>query len=376
MNKFYSLNGVMTMSITAITNVRVFDGSELSSPTTVTIQDGLIVWPKLETGSIEQTVDGGGHTLIPGLIDAHIHLSEDTGVLKNAAHWGITTLLDMATTDPRLVDSQRNLAGLPDIRSPYHPASAAGGPSVLRMGFPETSIVARPEDAEAFVERQVSFGADYIKLILEDPALNPDTALTPAAAAAIIRAAHRRDLRTFAHAPNVGSFEIGIEAGVDVLTHVPLDGPLPEALAQTMAERGIVSVPTVLMMKGIVDKFKGMNPNLSYFPVDETLRTLIRSGVPIAAGTDANDNPLAPHQLAHGLSLHRELEEYVAAGMTPTQALQSATRTSAALLGFEDRGVIEPGRRADLVLINGDPTKDIRATQNIEAVWIEGVRVR
>lgn len=307
---------------------------------------------------------------------AHIHLSEDTRALKNAAYWGITTLLDMATADPRLVDSQRNLPGLPDMRSPYHPAAAAGSPSVLRMGFPETSIVARPEDAEAFVERQVSFGADYIKLILENPALNPDAALTPAVAAAIVRAAHRRDLRTFAHAPNVAAFEIGVEAGVDVLTHVPLDRPLPEAVAQTMAERGIVSVPTVLMMKGIVDKLKGVNPKLSYFPVDETLRTLIRSGVPIAAGTDANDDPRAPYQLAHGLPLHKELEEYVAAGMTPTQALQSATGTSADLLGFEDRGVIEPGRRADLILIDGDPARDIRATQNIEAVWIKGVRAR
>jgi imidazolonepropionase-like amidohydrolase len=96
----------------------------------------------------------------------------------------------------------------------------------------------------------------------------------------------------------------------------------------------------------------------------------------ILAGTDSNDDPAAPCQVAHGESLHEELERLVDAGLAPAEALRGATSLAAATFGLTDRGVIAPGYRADLLLVDGDPTLDISATRNIRGVWIGGGRVK
>jgi hypothetical protein len=103
---------------------------------------------------------------------------------------------------------------------------------------------------------------------------------------------------------------------------------------------------------------------------EQTTRELQAAGVPILAGTDA-PNP----GTAHGASLHRELELLVRSGMTPIEALASATAVSAATFHLDDRGQIAASKRADLVLVKGDPTQDIKATRDIVAVWKAGARV-
>jgi imidazolonepropionase-like amidohydrolase len=97
---------------------------------------------------------------------------------------------------------------------------------------------------------------------------------------------------------------------------------------------------------------------------------LVAAGVPILAGTDAG-NP----GTAHGASLHRELELLVSAGMTPVQALRAATSVPARVFSLRDRGRIAPGFRADLVLVAGEPDRDILATRRIVGVWRNGAAV-
>jgi imidazolonepropionase-like amidohydrolase len=115
---------------------------------------------------------------------------------------------------------------------------------------------------------------------------------------------------------------------------------------------------------------------LNYRHAKSTVATFHRAGATILAGTDSNDDPAAPYQVPHGESLHEELERMVGAGLTPAEALRGATSLAAATFGLADRGVIAPGRRADLVLVDGDPTRDISATRNIRGVWIGGGRVK
>ena len=98
--------------------------------------------------------------------------------------------------------------------------------------------------------------------------------------------------------------------------------------------------------------------------------------MPILAGTDANAGPGIPFSPRHGESLHEELELLIEAGLSAVEALRAATVLPAHYFGLHDRGVIEPGRRADLVLIDGDPTADIRATRQIRRVWCAGVEHR
>jgi Amidohydrolase family len=112
----------------------------------------------------------------------------------------------------------------------------------------------------------------------------------------------------------------------------------------------------------------GFMPKLKLAYAKAAIAALRRAGVPILAGTDAP----APG-LAHGLSLHHELELLVSSGLTPLAALASATSEPARAFGFHDRGRIAEGLRADLLLVNGDPTVDIRATRDIVGIWKLGV---
>ena len=380
------------MSTIAITNVHVFDGNELSMQRTVVIENGRI--SSLTTGEI--VIDGQGGTLLPGLIDSHIHL---IGVkdLQQATDWGVTTMLDMATHPHELVDSLRNRPGLSDILSCYYPASAPGSIQA-KMGFPASSIVNGPWDTDRFVAEQIAFGADYIKLIIEDPAVRGSAALSPETIAALVKAAHRYNKKVVAHVTTPYAFSIAIDADVDILTHAPLRSPLSQDLVNAMLKKGIISVPTMVMMKKTSEKFGKINPvilslimskglsrkvknifnreTLDYHNVEDTVQAFIKSGVPVIAGTDANTDPKSPLMLNQGESLHEELELMVKAGMTPVQALQSATSLPAKLFGLENRGSIKTGYRADLILVDGDPTVDIRATRTIQRVWIDGIQVR
>jgi len=103
------------------------------------------------------------------------------------------------------------------------------------------------------------------------------------------------------------------------------------------------------------------------------VRLLHEAGVPILAGTDANDAPGTPSRVPHGESLHRELELLADAGLSPLEVLLAATARTARYFGLTDRGTIEPGKRADLILVEEDPLADIRATRSLLRIWCGGV---
>lgn len=126
-------------------------------------------------------------------------------------------------------------------------------------------------------------------------------------------------------------------------------------------------------MMEAVDKLKF--PGNDYIHYQESVRMMHEAGVPILAGTDANDIPDSPAPVKHGMVIHHELELLVKAGLSPVEALRSATSVVAKEFGLNDRGFIEPGRRADLVLIADDPLTDITATTRIQKVWCGGIEV-
>jgi imidazolonepropionase-like amidohydrolase len=133
-------------------------------------------------------------------------------------------------------------------------------------------------------------------------------------------------------------------------------------------------VPTLTMMEAIVTNLAP--PDADYANSRASVAALHEAGVPILAGTDANDSPGTPSRVPHGDSLHRELELLVEAGLSTLDALRAATSRPARYFGLPDRGSIEPGLRADLVLIEDDPLQDIRATRSIRRIWCGGSEVR
>ncbi|MCU1422147.1 MAG: Amidohydrolase family protein, partial [Microbacteriaceae bacterium] len=131
------------------------------------------------------------------------------------------------------------------------------------------------------------------------------------------------------------------------------------------------------MMEGIGAKF-GMptqGPGPGIHTAQGSVGDMLAAGATIVAGTDANNAPFVPFSPVLGESIHGELALLVGAGLTPAQALRSATSLAAELFRLPDRGSIAPGLRADLLLVDGDPTVDIAATRSIRAVWCGGAAV-
>ncbi|MBO2463942.1 amidohydrolase family protein [Actinomadura violacea] len=351
--------GAGTFEKIALTNVRVFDGRGLTDPRTVVIDNGRIGFSPLGA----KTIDAKGATLLPGLIDAHVHL-EDVGTLEQLTGYGVTTALDMACWPPSLVNSLRHRTGLTDIRSAGIPAAAPGSVESRLPGFPQSELVTGPDQAQRFVTARVAEGSDYIKLIVDIPGL--DQATLDALAAA----AHAYGKLVMAHATSSAAVDEALLAGADMIHHVPLDTALTTATAARYLSGKRVSVPTLTMMEG----FAALGiPGLSYAAARDSVGILHQAGVRILAGTDSNHKQGIPVQPAFGTSLHHELELLVQAGLGTVEALRAATILPAQSFGLPDRGVISTGYRADLVLVDGDPTADIRATRNIQRIWAGGI---
>lgn len=343
----------------ALTNVRVFDGNTLTTPRAVVIANGRIGGSSVGA----RQVDCGGAVLLPGLIDAHLHLQNLDTLRQLTAH-GVTSALDMASFPPSTVEALRHRPGLTDIRSAGTPAVAPGSPQSQLPTFPANGVVTGPEQAPGFVRARVSEKSDYIKIIIDEPGLSPETVK------ALVRTAHAAGKLVMAHATTGTTVERALTAGVDMIHHVPLDSPLPPALAGLYAAGGPVAVPTLTMMEG----FAGLGiPGFDYAAAEGSVAALRLAGARILAGTDANRTPGIPVQPPFGVSMHHELELLVRAGLTTREALNSATTLPAQAFGLRDRGAIRTGYRADLLLIDGDPLADIRATRNIRSVWAGGV---
>ncbi len=358
----------------AITHVKVFDGNTLTPERTVVMADGVIS----DTSTADTILDGQHGTLLPGLIDSHVHLA-NIADLEQGTHWGSTTMLDMASPAMALTDSLRHRKGLADIRGAGNPASGPGGMQTTRMGFPVSSVVTGPADADRFVAERIAEKADYIKVIVEDPIRMGSAALDVATIAALVQSAHRAGLKVIAHVTTLAALTNAAEAGVDILTHAPLDATVDDSLVSALAKQGVVSVPTLIIMQAAASRAQQLpthGTGTDYAHARATVTAFHRAGIKILAGTDANSAPASPARIPHGEALHDELRLLVEAGLTPVEALRSATVEAAAFFGFTDRGIIEAGRRADLLLIDGDPTQDISATRAIRGVWVAGERVR
>ena len=200
----------------ALTNVRVFDGERLLEPGTVVIDGDRIGTDPAGA----RTVDGDGRALLPGLIDCHIHLTDDATLVALARN-GVTTGLDMGTWPPELVASLRGRAGVTDVRSSGTGATHPASMHAKRMGRAQ-GLVADPDEAKAYVAQRVAEGVDYIKIIVDPPGFDEATVR------ALVDAAHAHGLRTIAHAANSAAVLLAQGAGVDVLTHAPIDRPLTD----------------------------------------------------------------------------------------------------------------------------------------------------
>jgi len=387
---------------TLFRHARVFDGTSLLGERDVLVRDGKIarIAREIQPPAGAAIVEGTGKTLLPGLIDAHAHAWP--GALTTALAFGVTTELEMFgdTARARAWRAEQRAGKATDRADIYSAGTlvTVGGGHGTEFGAPIT-VLRSAADAQSFVDARIAEGSDYIKLVFDNGQTYGAkwSTLTPEMLHAAIVAAHARKKLALVHIGDYAGARGAIDAGADGLAHLFVDRAPDAYFGQFVAAHHAFVVPTLTVLMSITGTGGGAPladdariapylsrqelaimkqgfprgpsmPALQYGAAEASVKQLLAAHVPILAGTDAG-NP----GTAHGAALHRELELLVRAGLTPMQALASATSVSADVFKLTDRGRIAVGRRADLLLVDGDPTADIGATRNIVGVWKAGV---
>lgn len=397
----------MTSPDFVITGARVFDGEQVHEHLQVRVSGSQIaeVGVELDTTDGVEIIDARGKTLLPGLIDSHAHAKPPA--IHAAIVFGVTTELDMGSV-PTWMSGEREKArtrnDVSDVRSSSFGATVLGGhPSMLIGSYFEEQfpVVNGIDDVEGFVDDRLAEGADYIKLLIDDGTAlgHPSPTLTPDIVAALVSHAHRNGKLAVAHVTTVEGAHQAVAAGVDGLVHLFMDQPPTPEIVAAIKEAGIFVVPTLSTLGSLSGEHTGeplaADPRAAGLIPDEWLenlracwhlgghskldysleaaRQLHAAGVPILMGTDAAS--IGVVGTAHGISVHGELALLVQAGLTPVEALRSATSLPAAAFGLGDRGRIEVGLQADLLLVDGDPTTNIDDTLSIDSVWRRGEKL-
>jgi imidazolonepropionase-like amidohydrolase len=346
-------------------------------------------------------IDLTGRTLLPGLNDAHVHLSSDVDrspgfgppkrlhgeaprarelgyfILARAARAlleaGVTTVRDVGSYDDEalvLRDAIRlGLTPGPRVLSCGRIVSAtAPGGRIFGTMYREADGV---DDMRKAVREQIRRGADFIKVMAtgarsvvdEDP---EPAQITRSELQAVVEEAHRMGLLVAAHAEGLGGARLAVEEGVDTIEH-GLSLHRDPQLLDRMAERGIVLVPTLTTFHDLAERFSDtFAPKLvsqARRQLEEAHRTVVaaqRAGVVLAMGHDSGPPGDDAVELVH----------LVDAGVSPRDAITAATSGSARALGLQDAGTLTPGQRADLIVVDGNPLDNVGVLRDRARIWL------
>lgn len=383
-------SGVARVRGLALVGGRLIDGTgePPRSGVTVTVADGRIqdvIEGPAPLGF--RTVDLQGRTLLPGLIDAHVHLSSLhlpavptelrpyglAFVSKKMLEGGVTTVRDLGSYG-RSLFRLREAIGLGLCPGPRLVicgqiiAATSPGGRTFRGMYREADGVGGMHKA---TREQIRQGADFIKVMTtgaltvaaED--VNP-AQMTREELAAIVDEAHRMGFLVASHAEGLDGIRLSVEAGVDTIEHGDVGFEDPELLA-LMAERQIILVPTLCVFEAVADPELGfpqwMRERAEFLSESarKTVAAAHDAGVPLAMGADAGP---------HGANA-RELVKMVEAGLSPLEGIVAATTTAARACGrTHEIGTIEPGKTADLLVLDGDPIEDVRIFLDLEQIWL------
>lgn len=398
----------MTTTSYMIRNVTLLDGTGRRPPVpdqAVVVERRRIAWigpsDHAPTVTDPMVVDGEGHTLLPGLINCHVHLCNDgpadvvsqvredsvpIATLRGARgalltlESGVTTVRDCGAASGIAIELAKAIEdGL--IAGPR--IKAAG--RVITMTGGHGHFIGREADGRDAVRRatraEIKDGAHFIKVMATGGVLTPgvtttQTALLPEELEVVAQEAHNSGRRVATHAIGNAGIKNALRAGIDSIEHgFYLDD---EALDLAVAQ-GAFLVPTLLSITQITaNGVAGGIPDWLVLKAEqeadrqrESFKAAVDSGMKIAAGTDAG-TPFNRHE-----DLALEMGLMVEYGLSPTQAILAATRDAAENLDVLDSvGTVEVGKLADLILVPGDPTQDIAAMRQVAFVAKDGVVYR
>jgi imidazolonepropionase-like amidohydrolase len=353
-----------------------------------------------------ELIDLSKSTVMPGFIDLHTHVllngditaqDYDKQLLKDsipyrailgarnariALEHGFTTIRDLETEGAMYADADVkkaiNNGEVPGPRMQVVTRAMAPTGMYPLLGYSwelklptGVQYVDGVDGARKAVREQVMYGADWIKYYSDrryhfeaDGVLHSMVNFTDEEAKAIVDESHRLGKKVAAHAIGSDGIAAALRAGVDTVEHG--DG-LTEPLMDEMIKKGTVWVPTV-MVGAYVAPGRGGEWEKMVALEKVAFQKALKRGVKIAFGTDAGGSDWKD------LNEAREFQYYAEYGMTPMQAIQTATIRAAEVLNWSDKaGTIEPGKWADIVAVSGDPLKDIKELQNVKFVMKAGV---
>ncbi len=370
-----------------------------------------------------------GRTLLPGLISDHSHLGVVNGVtasgknvtranilrqLRQYTAYGVTTVTSLGLNLQPFYDLQPQAhSGVTRTADAFGADRGFGvpdGASPASLGILDSQIYipTTPEEARFQVRQSAQRHPDLLKIWVDGLHGKAPAKMGPEVYKAVIDEAHVNGLRVAAHVFYLDDAKQLVGNGVDILAHGIRDADVDDDFIESIKRRGAWYVPTLTLEESsyvyaehpewLQEPFfrRSLQPSLAAQFKDpvwrkkiladtralaarkqalatnmKNLKTLFDAGVNIGFGTDSGANPLC----IAGFAEHRELKLLTEAGLTPLQAIQTATKNAAALLHLDDRGVIAPGKLADLLVVEGDPSKDITAIDHVESVWRRGHKV-
>ena len=392
---------------------RLFDGrsDKITSPALVVIQGERIVAASSGAAVPQgaQVIDLGDATLLPGLIDSHTHLflqgevpseggydhqllydgialraARATVSARRALEQGFTTIRDVETEGAGYADVDlkrainRGVIPGPRMQVATRAMDVTGAYPLLGYA-PEVpvphgvQVVDGPDNARKAVREQISFGADWIKVysdrsyfVRDNGILDDIPTFTMDELRAIVDEAHRQHHKVASHAMALNGVHNSVEAGVNSIEH---GNYISDADIKTMVQKNIYYVPTIYVGEYVAAgrAAAGAKVWLDMIKIhEETFRRALKGGVKIVFGTDVGG-------FDWKINAAKEFPYMVKYGMTPLQAIRSATTTAAEMLDMSnDIGEILPGKFADLVAVKGDPLNDIELLQQIDFVMKGG----
>lgn len=400
-------------TVLAFTGATLIDPGSPAAPLAdgvIIVRDGRIaeVGPAASTPvpAGARRVDVAGRFIIPGLISTHSHVSDGQGVAPRAytaentrrqlqlfARYGITSVWSLGGEQaPAFV--ARDAQDTPSLdRSRIHVAG-------------DVISAATPEEARQRVAAVAALNPDIVKIRVDDN-LGTARKMAPEVYRAVIDEAHQRGLRVAAHIFYLADAKALLRAGVDMIAHSVRDTEIDAEFIDLMKARNVPYCPTLtrelatFVYRSTPDFFadpffrreadpalvgqlqeparqQAMRESSSAARYEQALKVAERNlekaadaGVLVVMGTDSGAFP----ERFEGYFEHLELQMMVDAGMTPAQALRSATADAARAMRTPRVGTLAPGNWADLVVLDADPRADIRNTRTIASVWIAGTRV-
>ncbi len=374
---------------TAYENVRLIVGDGTTIENGTLVVDGARIAQAGPASSLKvpagaRRIDLSGKTMIPMIVDTHVHLSPTRERividLKRRAYYGVSAVMSMGA----------DLYDMLPIRGESIPGAARYLSAGRGITMPEPGRMTAPhwitttEEARKAVQELADRKVDMVKIWVDDWR-GKYGKLPPEIYGAIIDEAHKHGLRVAAHIFELEDAKGLIRAGLDVFAHGVRDRDIDDELVAMFRERpNLVLIPN-LPERGVKTDLDWMRAGTPAAEVDNLEKTnndrpvvqhffgiqarnlakLSAAGVRIALGTDGN-RPWAPHE---------EMEDMVAAGMTPMQVLVAATRNGAELLRLSDAGTLQAGKSADFIVLDANPLEDITNTRKISSVVLRGAEV-